>query len=115
MTSVQKDTLKTIVTQLYKDITEEIKELEEKTQPIAPDCSLGRLTRLDAMQEKSINESILAKARIRLKKIQFTLDKIDHEDYGLCTICEEEIPYERLCVMPESTICVTCANERDKS
>ena len=115
MTTAQKEALKTIVKELHINILEEIKELEEKTQPIAPDCSLGRLTRLDAMQEKSINESILAKARIRLKKIEFTLGKIDHEDYGSCTICDEEIPYERLCVMPESTICVTCSNERDKS
>jgi DnaK suppressor protein len=112
MTKKQKDALKIIVQETHENILHEIEELEEKTQPIAPDCSLGRLTRLDAMQEKSINEAILAKARIRLKKIEFALGKIANEDYGLCTICEEEIPYKRLCVVPESSICITCANER---
>lgn len=113
MTAIEKKALKIIVEETFTNILHEIEELEEKTRPIAPDCSLGRLTRLDAMQEKSINESILAKARIRLKKIQFALGKLANEDYGLCTICEEEIPYKRLCVVPESTICVRCANERD--
>lgn len=110
MDNSQRAELKNIIIKTQNEIIQEIEKLEEKTAPIEPDCSLGRLTRLEAMQEKSINESILAKARIRLKKIVFVLTKIDREDYGLCTICEEEIPYGRLCIMPESTICIECAN-----
>lgn len=110
MDNKQKKELKNIIIKTQSEIVQEIKKLEEKTAPIEPDCSLGRLTRLEAMQEKSINESILVKARVRLKKIAFVLRKIDEEDYGSCTICEEEIPYGRLCIVPESTICVNCAN-----
>ncbi|HIP30167.1 MAG TPA: transcriptional regulator [Sulfurospirillum arcachonense] len=110
MDKKEKNNLKKIILQKEGEILHEIKELEIKTAPIEPDCSLGRLTRLEAMQEKSINESILVKAKIRLKKIAFVLTKIDSEDYGQCSICEEEIPYGRLCIVPESTICVSCAN-----
>ncbi len=41
---------------------------------------------------------------------EFVLTKIDKEDYGLCSICEEEIPYGKLCIVPETTICINCAN-----
>lgn len=113
MTKKQKVELEKIVQETQIKITHEISALKEKTAPIAPDCSLGRLTRLDAMQEKSVNEAVLAKARIRLKKIHFVINKIKDEDYGLCSICDEEISYGRLCAVPESTICITCANARD--
>ena len=113
MTKKQKAKLKKIVLETQIKIALEIVYLEEKTAPIAPDCSLGRLTRLDAMQEKSVNEAILEKARIRLKKIQFVINKMDSQEYGLCSICDEEIPYGRLCAVPESTICVSCANAID--
>ena len=106
----QRKELKKIILKTQIEIHHEIEELEIKTAPIAPDISLGRLTRLEAMQEKSINEAILEKAKIRLKKIKYVLGKVSNDDYGTCTICEEEIPYGRLCIVPESTICVSCAN-----
>ena len=112
MDKKEKENLKKIILQTKKEIVHEIEELEIKTAPIAPDCSLGRLTRLDAMQEKSLNQAVLEKAKIRLNKIGFVLTKIDGEDYGQCSICEEEIPYGRLCIVPESTICVSCANNQ---
>ena len=113
MDKKQREELKKIILTTKDEILREIEELEMKIAPIAPDCSLGRLTRLDAMQEQSLNQAVLEKAKIRLKKIAFVLTKIDNEDYGLCTICEEEIPYGRLCIVPESTICVNCANEQN--
>lgn len=112
MDKKEREKLKSIILATKDEILHEIEELEIKTAPIAPDCSLGRLTRLEAMQEKSLNQSVLEKARIRLKKIEFVLTKIDNEDYGKCSICEEEIPYGRLCIVPESTICVNCANQK---
>jgi len=112
MNKKDKQSLKNIILKTQEEILHEIKELEIKTAPIEPDCSLGRLTRLEAMQEKSINQAVLEKAKIRLKKIKFVLTKIDNENYGECSICEEEIPYGRLCIVPESTICVSCANKQ---
>ena len=33
------------------------------------------------------------------------------EDYGICTECEEEIVFDRLMLLPESTHCVACKQE----
>lgn len=113
MTNEQRSELKKLILQTKKDIKQEIEKLEEKVEPIEPDCSLGRLTRLEAMQEKSINEAVLEKVKIRLKKIEFVINKIDSDEFGICSICEEEIPYGRLKIVPESTICIECANTRN--
>ena len=40
-------------------LNNEIQALEEKTKPIAPDCSLGRLTRQEMIQEQQVNEHAL--------------------------------------------------------
>ena len=89
----------------------EISQLEEKTKPIAPDCSLGRLTREEMMIEQQIYQHSLHEAQIRLSKLKYALNKVDKEDYGICVECEEEIVFERLMLLPESSHCVACKSE----
>jgi DnaK suppressor protein len=106
---LQRQEIKQIIMEQLQHINKEIVLLKEKTQPIAPDCSLGRLTRLEAMGEQQIHEHALHEAKIRLNKLNYVLRKVEHEDFGICSECEEEIPFARLQLIPESTICVACA------
>jgi len=89
----------------------DIENLKEKSKPISPENSLGRLTRLEAMGEKSINEAMLIKSELRLKKLLFVKDRVRDDNFGFCNICDEEINIERLKIVPESTTCIQCANE----
>jgi DnaK suppressor protein len=86
----------------------EIPSLTKTTKPIAPDCSLGRLTRQEMMQEQQVYEHALHEAEIRLNKLTFALSKVDKEGYGICIECEEDILFERLMLVPESSHCVSC-------
>jgi len=113
MTKEQKEELKKIINQMIKSVEEEIERLEEKVAPIAPDVSLGRLTRQEALQEKSINESILRTAKARYKRLIYASQKVDEANFGLCRECDEPIPFERLKIMPESTICMDCIEAVD--
>ena len=36
------------------------------------------------------------------------LRRIDAGSYGACAICDTDIPFARLSVMPETIYCVTC-------
>jgi len=89
----------------------EIDELKEKTKPITPDCSLGRLTRQEMIQEQQVNEHALHEAEIRLNKLQYASQKVDKDGYGVCIECEEDILFERLMLLPESSHCVSCKQE----
>ena len=79
------------------------------TEPIAPDNAIGRLTRMEAIGSKSINEAALSKARVRQSRLERALVKIDDPDFGLCRECEEPIPFSRLMVLPETDLCIACA------
>jgi len=79
------------------------------TKPISPDNAIGRLTRMEAINSKSINEAALKKAKDTLSKLERALTKIDNPDFGLCRECDEPIPSARLMILPETDLCVQCA------
>lgn len=101
-----------IKTRIKDDIEEAlslIAELEELTQPIAPNDAIGRLSRMDAINNKSVNEHLLIKAQSRLVKLQASLNRVEQLDYGLCKSCKNPIPVNRLIMLPETEKCVNCA------
>jgi len=93
-------------------LEQDIIELKELTQPIAPENAIGRISRMDAINNKSINDAALVKSEERLRKLKAALVKVDEDYFGLCGSCGEEIPVGRLMLMPESPFCVGCASRR---
>ena len=93
-------------------LEKQIETLEEKTKPISPDCSLGRLTRLEAMGEQHVNHKVLDESKLRLTRLQNALLRIDKPMFGICIECEEEIGIGRMLARPESVRCVGCAGSR---
>jgi len=96
-------------------ITEEIQKTEESvitykemTKPIAPDCAIGRVSRMDAINNKSVAEAALRQAEQKLTKLKYVLTKVDDEGFGLCTRCGKPIPLGRILLMPQSRHCVHC-------
>lgn len=110
MTTSEKNTLTETITKELNTLKKQILSLEEKTKPIAPDCSLGRLTRLEAMAEQDVANKILGEARVRLTRLNNALQRIDKPMFGICIECEEEIVFGRMSIRPESVKCVACAN-----
>lgn len=97
------------ITQEITIVREKIVELKEVTQPIAPENAIGRVSRMDAINNKSVNEAALRTAESKLDKLELALKKADDEDFGKCLRCGQDIPEGRLMIMPESTKCVHCA------
>jgi len=110
MTQEEKETIRTKIEEDIKTLKEQISTLEEKVKPISPDCSLGRLTRLEAMGEQHVNNKVLDESKLRLTRLQNALLRIDKPMFGICIECEEEIGIGRMSVRPESVRCVECAN-----
>lgn len=88
-----------------------IADLEVNTQPISPENSIGRVSRMDAINNKSVLEGSLRKAKDTLGKLQEALQNINQEDFGACQKCKKEIAFERLLFMPESRRCSGCARQ----
>ncbi len=90
---------------------ERVIELEASTAPIAPDKALGRLTRLDAMQDKSVRQAALEQTRQRLGGLEMALTRVWAKDFGNCVSCGGSVGLERLIALPGSTQCVGCAEK----
>jgi DnaK suppressor protein len=108
MDNEQKNNLRDLINKEIEGLNISIDRLKETVQPVAPDDAIGRLTRMEAINSKSINEATLRSAKIKLGKLEKALENIDDPGFGICASCEEPIPYGRLMVMPESRMCVTC-------
>jgi len=63
-----------------------------------------------ASQEEEFSLELRARDRERklTKKINETLDRIDHDDYGYCDSCGVEIGIRRLEARPTATLCIDC-------
>lgn len=109
MENKEKAKLKANIEEKLIAIKEDIASYELLTKPVSPDNAIGRLTRMEAINSKSINESILRKARDTQSQLERALAKIDNPNFGLCRECDEPIPSARLMVLPETDLCVQCA------
>jgi len=108
MTEAEKATLIEDIARQIEEAEREIARLSEEVKPIPPDRAIGRLTRMEAINSKSVAEANLRTARTRLARLQAALPRLEEEDYGFCRKCERPIPFKRLQLMPDSTCCVTC-------
>lgn len=101
--------IKELLEKEIKKTQERIAEYKELTKPIAPENSIGRISRMDAINNKSISEAALRKAETKLKNLEFALANLDDPDFGLCAKCKSQIPIQRIMLMPQSRFCVNCA------
>lgn len=87
-----------------------IREYRENSAPVAPDDAIGRVSRMDAINNKSITEAALRNAEEKLSKLRYMKDHINSPDFGQCNRCGNKIPAGRLILKPESPYCVRCAS-----
>ena len=71
--------------------------------------SVGRLSRMDAMQQQAMAEAQERNRQRDLQRIDLAFRRIKDGDYGYCIECDEEIPDGRLSIDPMAEKCVRCA------
>ncbi len=112
MTKEQLHDIKEKIIHDLDTLAREIAELEVLIRPISPECALGDLARFELMNDQRISEKTLKEALIRKNRLEYALRKINTPEYGHCKECEEEIPIERLLILPESDLCIECASQQ---
>ena len=110
MNDSQKQEFRKFAVDEIEGLKAEIPRLEELVKPVAPDNSIGRISRMDNIVNQSVAEAQLSKARVRLVRLREALKRVDEdEEFGLCVECGDLIPMARLKAMPETEYCVECA------
>ena len=70
--------------------------------------SVGRLSRMDALQVQSMALAREDRRRHRRDVIAAALKRMEHDDFGYCLVCGDDIPYKRLMADPAVTRCIDC-------
>ncbi len=91
------------------DLQERIAEYRELTKPIPPSEAIGRVSRMDAINNRSVNEAALRQLEEEHSQLEKAMERMRDEKYGKCLRCGDDIPVGRLMLMPGASRCVRCA------
>lgn len=108
MTDAEKNQIREKSLSEISRLKSDIENLKEVTKPVAPE-DMDEITRMDIIVNNSVNSAALGAARTRLAGLEYALKRLDDPEFGYCTECGENIPLKRLLSMPETTVCVDCA------
>ncbi len=108
MTEEQRSLLKQKILSDIQNLRKRIDDTREFSDPVSPDNAIGRVSRMDAINNKSIFDSSLRNNMERLTKLENALNAIHEKEYGICRRCYKTIPFERLMLRPEIRMCTFC-------
>ncbi len=75
--------------------------------------SVGRLSRMDAMQQQAMAQASLQRLLVQQRKVEAALMRVQQGSYGLCCACGLAIGGQRLASDPATPFCMDCQTERD--
>ena len=90
-------------------LTKSMKITDEALRTVELDqTAVGRLSRIDSLQNQALSAGLREREAARLGQIVTALQRMDTGEYGACTNCGADIPFERLFVFPEAPECASC-------
>jgi DnaK suppressor protein len=115
LTPKQEKELLHALLKLANELKEQLEINKQATEVVQLDQTLvGRVSRIDALQQQSMAVSTREKARLKLKKVQHALNAMESGDYGYCRQCDEFISFGRLNAQPEASLCLPCQDNADQ-
>lgn len=109
MNTEEKNILKESIKEKIEELQKDLIEMEESIQPISLDSSIGRLSRMDAINNQAVAKAAYKDKETLISRLKQSLNVIDKVEYGTCAKCSTQIPLKRLMLVPYSNLCVNCA------
>lgn len=109
MEKLNKSEICTLIEAEIEKTKAKIEGYREMAAPVSPDNAIGRVSRMDAIVNKSIFETSLRQAEAKLTQLEGMLGNLDDPAFGLCARCQKPIPVKRIILMPQSKYCVQCS------
>jgi DnaK suppressor protein len=76
--------------------------------------TVGRLSRMDALQGQAMNQETKLRHEEGVRRISAALSRMESGDFGYCLKCDELISIARLQVDPAAPLCINCANQEEQ-
>jgi DnaK suppressor protein len=100
--------------EMLAELRSAVETKSDATAPVQLDTSIGRLSRMDAIQSQQIALGLKARQQQALLRAQNALEAIRNGAYGQCRRCKKPIALERLEAQPDAVLCVSCAEAAAK-
>ena len=71
--------------------------------------SVGRLSRMDALQVQAMAKAEQERRQTRLRRVEMALGRIELGEFGACVQCGDDIKRKRLDADPTVPLCINCA------
>jgi DnaK suppressor protein len=94
---------------LEKEIQADLAASKDASAVVKLDTAIGRLSRMDAMQNQQMALELRRRQEQQLQRIANALKRIDQNRYGVCGKCKQPIADARLEISPDAVMCVKCA------
>ena len=95
--------------ELEREIREDMDSNPEDSGVVDLDSSIGRLSRMDALQNQQMALELKRRQENQLLRIENAFKRLAKGHYGLCGKCKKPIKEDRLEVFPDTVTCVRCA------
>ena len=109
MTKEQAEEIRKLIVAEIAKTEKSVQQYRELTKPIAPENAIGRVSRMDAINNRSVTEAALRTAEKKLSGLKNILSRVGEADFGVCARCKQPIPIQRILLVPSSPFCVRCA------
>jgi len=114
LNKVETDLLRQRLVTLQAELTDQQETGREAEKTVELDqTSVGRLSRIDALQGQAMSQESGRRRAVGLQKIAAALKRMDRGEYGYCLVCEEDIALQRLEFDPSATLCIDCARKSE--
>lgn len=94
---------------LYQEIKEDLEKVKDGEKVVELDTSIGRLSRMDAMQSQQMALELRRRKEQHLMRLDSALIRIQKGTFGACGRCKKPIKEERLKIQPDAVLCIQCA------
>lgn len=112
MTPFTKEELAELREELERQLARLLRSIEASEAALRPveldQSRVGRLSRMDELQNQSLTRNLHEREEIRLTLIRNALARMEEGTFGVCEACGSAISFERLLVFPEATECGDC-------
>ncbi|MEX2207090.1 MAG: TraR/DksA family transcriptional regulator [Myxococcota bacterium] len=108
LTQAQLAELRSLLEKAEAEAAQGLSDSTTNAKPVDLDLSIGRLSRVDALQQQHMAIARRDRATLQLQQIRSALGRIEAGNYGACIRCDEPIALARLRARPEALVCRDC-------
>ncbi len=114
LSETQRAELQADLLSLREDLRRTLSLSSQGAQPVDLEEPIGRLSRMDAMQQQSMLKANRGASQLRFQQVEGALMRYRAGEYGECQSCGETIGFPRLKARPEAPFCLSCQGLREK-